>query len=459
VRTRPLESLPTIRAKLGSTIVFAVGMTVLLVVLMLGYALRESSHDSDRLHLLSVARRAAAGSITGPPLGDITFVTTLPDGTVVGGVKPPDFPHFSDDMVHIGISGSIEYASAPVVVDGRVDHVVYALQPAPARGFFGQVATTFRFLGKFWWQFLLTGTVASFVALLMARLLARGMTQPLRDMADAATRMQTGDYSVRVETKSRDEVGRLAQAFNQMSSELEHLEQSRRDLVANVSHELKTPITAIRAHLENLLDGVEQADPETLQVMLAQSERLGRLVEQLLDLSKLESGEVPLHREEVPLPSLVAQVISEIEVARPDRNVAVEAEIADDLPAVAADRERMHQVLFNLVDNAIRFTPDGGAVTISADRHNGSVEVHVSDTGAGIAPEHLPRLFERFYRVDTARSREDGGTGIGLAIARSVVEAHGGHIEAESELGRGSIFTFDLPVAPAGPAARNRRDL
>ncbi|MEA2521322.1 MAG: hypothetical protein QOI81_968, partial [Actinomycetota bacterium] len=187
MRTRPLESLPTIRAKLGSTIVFAVGMTVLLVVLMLGYALRESSHDSDRLHLLSVARRAAAGLITGPPQGDITFVTTLPDGTVVGGVKPPDFPHFSDDMVHIGISGSIEYASAPVVVDGKVDHVVYALQPAPSQGFFGKVATTFRFLGKFWWQFLLTGTVASFVALLMARLLARGMTQPLRDMADAAT--------------------------------------------------------------------------------------------------------------------------------------------------------------------------------------------------------------------------------------------------------------------------------
>ena len=123
--------------------------------------------------------------------------------------------------------------------------------------------------------------------------------------------------------------------------------------------------------------------------------------------------------------------------------------VADDLPPVDADRERVHQVLFNLVDNAVRFTPEGGEVAIEAHRHNGSVEVTVADTGVGIPSEHLPRLFERFYRVDSARAREDGGTGIGLAIARSVVEAHGGHIKAESEQGQGSVFTFDLPVAEA----------
>ena len=150
-----------------------------------------------------------------------------------------------------------------------------------------------------------------------------------------------------------------------MSAELENLETSRRDLVANVSHELKTPITAIRAHLENLLDGVEQPDPRTLEVMLAQSERLGRLVEQLLDLSRLESGEVPLHREDMQLAPVVAQVVSEIEVARPDRGVKLDRELPEDLPAIDADRERVHQVLFNLVDNAVRFTPSGGAVTVS----------------------------------------------------------------------------------------------
>jgi two-component system phosphate regulon sensor histidine kinase PhoR len=230
--------------------------------------------------------------------------------------------------------------------------------------------------------------------------------------------------------------------------------------VANVSHELKTPITAIRAHLENLLDGVEAPDAETLQVMLAQSERLGRLVEQLLDLSKLESGDVPLRRESVALAPLVSQVISEIEVASAGRDIELESDLADDLPQIEADSERMHQVIFNLVDNAVRFTPEGGAVRIMAERRNGSIEVRVADTGVGIPPEALPRLFERFYRVDPARSRDGGGTGIGLAIARSVVEAHGGTIRAESEPGKGSTFTFDVPIAPSAtdePTTTNGR--
>jgi signal transduction histidine kinase len=348
----PLDRLPTIRAKLGSVIVFAVGMTVLLSYVILGFVFK-----------------------------------------------------------------------------------VFAIR-------------------EHWWELLLTGAIAAALSLLMARWLARGMTQPLRDMAQAARRMQVGDYSQRVATSSIDEVGQLAHAFNRMSADLDQLERLRRDLVANVSHELKTPISALRAHLENLLDGVERPDPETLQVMLAQSERLGRLVEQLLDLSRLESGDVPLQREELALAPLVSEVLSEIRVARADRAVALERDLPADLPPVFADRERVHQVLFNLLDNAVRLTPSGGRVIVSADRHNGSVDVHVADTGPGIGPEHLPRLFERFYRVDPARSYIDGGTGIGLAIARSVVEAHGGRIWAESEPGKGSVFTFELPVATAAETRR-----
>jgi signal transduction histidine kinase len=455
VSSRPLERLPTIRAKLGSTIIFAVGMTVVLIFLILGYALRGSSQDTDRLTLLRVARRSAAGALTSTPSG-IEVIRTAPDGTPIASqVLPAPLPVFDDGMVHVGSTPEIEYASVPVVASGRVVELVYAVRAAPGRGVFARVGETFRFLTDFWWQFLLAGALAAGIALVVARWLARGMTQPLRDMAAAAHRMETGDYSTRVHTRSRDEVGQLATAFNRMSAELENLEQSRRDLVANVSHELKTPIAAIRAHLENLLDGVEQPEPRTIRVMLSQTERLGRLIEQLLELSRLESGELPLQREEIPLAPLVTQVLSEIEMARSDRGVAVESDLPNDLPSINADRERVHQVLFNLVDNAVRFTPAGGAVTVSAHRHNGSVEVKVADTGVGIPPEHLPRLFERFYRADPARSRGDGGTGIGLAIARSVVEAHGGHIRAESELGRGSVFTFDLPVAPA---AKNRRE-
>jgi signal transduction histidine kinase len=455
VSSRPLERLPTIRAKLGSTIIFAVGMTVILIFLILGYALRKSSQDTDRLTLLRVARRSAAGTLTSTPKG-ISVVRTTPDGaTVTSEDGETPLPLFTDGMVHVGSTSELEYAVVPFVRSGQVVELVYAVHAAPGEGVWARVGETFRFLTDFWWQFLLAGALAATIALVVARWLARGMTQPLRDMAAAAHGMETGDYSRRVHTRSRDEVGQLATAFNRMSSELQNLEQSRRDLLANVSHELKTPITAIRAHLENLLDGVEQPDPKTLQVMLTQSERLGRLIEQLLELSRLESGELPLLREETPLEPLVTQVLSEIEVARSDRGVIVESALPIDLPPVDADRERVHQVLFNLVDNAVRFTPAGGAVTVSAQRHNGSIEVRVADTGVGIPPEHLPRLFERFYRADPARSREDGGTGIGLAIARSVVEAHGGHIRAESELGEGSVFTFDLPVAIA---AKNRRE-
>jgi signal transduction histidine kinase len=305
------------------------------------------------------------------------------------------------------------------------------------------------------WELVLAGVIGAAIALVIARWVARGMTQPLRDMAQAAHRMETGDYSQRVTTQSRDEVGQLAVAFNRMSSELESLERLRRELIANVSHELKTPISALRAHLENLLDGVERPDPETLQIMLAQSERLGRLVDQLLDLSQLESGDVPLERGRVELAPLVAEVLSEIEVARPDRGVRLADAVPEDIPPVFADRERVHQVLFNLLDNAVRFTPAGGRVTVSASRHDGSVDVAVADTGPGISAEDLSRVFERFYRVDRSRSRDDGGTGIGLAIARSVVEAHGGRIWVESEPGRGSTFTFELPAA--APPTETRR--
>jgi len=278
-------------------------------------------------------------------------------------------------------------------------------------------------------------------------------------MAAAARKMEVGDFPARIETRSRDEVGQLATAFNRMSAELEVLERSRRDLVANVSHELKTPITAIRAHLENLADGIEQPDRETLQVMLGQTERLGRLVDQLLDLSRLESGEVPLHLEPMALSPVVTRVISEFSVGRAVTDVALHDDVAADL-FVEADAERIHQVLFNLVDNAVRFTPPGGEVTIAARRDGDRVRVQVIDTGVGVGSEHLPRLFERFYRADASRSRDDGGgTGIGLAIARSIVEGHGGRISAVSEPNRGTTFTFDLPGADDAMSVTDRRSV
>src|SRR5262245_12433554 len=451
---RPLERFQSIRAKLGSVIVLAVALTLLVSYLVIGFALRNSPRDSEAIDALALARSAANGQLGSIP-ADVSIVTRSPSGTITiqGASFSVNPPVFEDGVPHWGVVGRITYASVPTLDGGWVT----AMQPSPSRGTLGRMSATLGFLQSVWWQFLLAGIVAGLISLLIARWLARGMTQPLRDMAAAVRRMEVGDYTARVETRSRDEVGQLATAFNRMSAELELLERSRRDLVANVSHELKTPITAIRAHLENLADGIEQPDRDTMQVMLNQTERLGRLVDQLLDLSKLESGEVPLQLEPMSLAPAVEQVISEFSVGRAVTDISLRDDVPDDL-WVEADQERIHQVLFNLVDNAVRFTPPGGAVTIRAWRDEDRVQIELHDTGVGVAPEHLPRLFERFYRADPARSRDDGGgTGIGLAIARSIVEGHGGRITAASQPGNGATFTFDLPAAHAAVPATDRR--
>lgn len=315
------------------------------------------------------------------------------------------------------------------------------------------------FLRDAWWLLLLAGAIAGPAALILVRIFARGMTKPLRDMVAAAQTMSRGDYSRRVHTDARDEVGRLADAFNQMAGELESVERMRRELLANVSHELKTPIAAIRAHLENLLEGVEQPDPETLSIMLAQSERLSGLVEQILDLSRLESG-AAMTLEPVDLHHLAAQVIAEVAIARGGA-VRAENRIPPGSPPVRADGVRIHQVLFNLIDNAVRLTRAGGEVAVRLEQEGKHAMVVVEDRGPGIEAGKIPLVFERFYRADPSRSRSDGGAGLGLAIARSIVEAHGGRIGAEPRVGGGMRFWFTLPGAspatgsePVGPLLR-----
>jgi signal transduction histidine kinase len=462
---RPLDRLPSIRAKLGSVIVFAVAVTILIMYVAVGFALRRSERPSQLLTAQGEAN--AVGALAFDPLGAPVSARTLarqlqniqsptlvvdPRGNPLynKGFEPLP-PTLSIDRLldgsrstDSGRVGMQEYVGVPVTRKGSIVGAVYLTYRVEGGGILGAISATAHFVLSVWWQFLAAGAIAAFIALFLARILARGMTQPLRDMASAARRMARGDYGQRVRVRSRDEVGQLAEGFNRMASEMEGLERLRRDLVANVSHELKTPISAIRAHLENLHDGVEQPDHALLGLMVRQAERLSGLVDQLLELSRLESGDVPLKLEPVHVGPLVDQVASEIEVARSNRAIRLENLVAADLPPVQADRERIHQVLFNLLDNACRFSPAGGVVTVGAVRHNGSFEVTVEDRGPGIPEEHLSRVFERFYRVDPARSRDDGGTGIGLAIAKSVVEAHGGTIWAENRE-TGARFRFLLP--------------
>ena len=295
----------------------------------------------------------------------------------------------------------------------------------------------------------LVGLVAGTLALVMVQLLARGMTSPLREMARAATRMSRGDYSQRVTATSRDEVGELARAFNTMAGELAEIDRQRRDLIANVSHELRTPISAMQAVLENLVDGVEPPDPETLRTVLGQVERLGRLVAQLLDLSRLESGAAPMERRPFAVRPVLEQAVREQEVNvahDAGRPVHLALEVSPDELVADGDPERVHQVVANLVHNAVRHSPSGGTVTVSARGEPGRVRIEVSDQGPGIPDGEASRVFERFYRSDAARSSTDGGTGLGLAIARWVVDLHGGEIRAEPNRPTGCRMVVELPV-------------
>ncbi len=266
-----------------------------------------------------------------------------------------------------------------------------------------------------------SGIVAAVVAMVMVWFLSRGMTSPLREMADAASEMAKGNYERRVRSSSRDEVGELARAFNRMAADLAETDRVRRDLVANVSHELRTPITALQAVLENLVDGVSDPDPETFRTMLKQVERLGRLVKQLLDLSRLESGTVPLERTAFRVEPLLAHAVREQRLHAP----GIDVSIAVDTPDLTADGdpERVHQVVANLLENAVRHTPRGGVVEVCARRTRDTVVIEVVDEGPGI-PEaerdaHLRTLLPRrrgtarratAARVSASRSRNGSST-------------------------------------------------
>ena len=293
----------------------------------------------------------------------------------------------------------------------------------------------------------MTTLAAMVIALVSSQFLAHGITTPLREMTAAAQRMARGDYTRRVRASSRDEVGQLAEAFNRMADDLAAADRQRRDLIANVSHELRTPITALSAVLENLVDGVSQPDPKTLETALAQTERLGRLVSELLDISSIEAGAVPLDRGVFAIAPLFAEVVAEVEVmtAASGRGIRFRSEVAPATATVYADRARLHQVLLNLLDNAARHGPAGGEVRLRAHTVGGDLVIDVEDDGPGIPPAQRDRIFDRFTRGGRT---DGGGTGLGLAIARWVIDLHRGSIAVTDP---GSRIRVVLPATePTG---------
>ncbi|AXK31474.1 sensor histidine kinase [Streptomyces armeniacus] len=292
------------------------------------------------------------------------------------------------------------------------------------------------------------------VSLLITQFVAQSLTAPLDEMTDAARGMAQGDYTQRVRGGRRDEFGELAATFNQMAADLEAVDQHRKELVANVSHELRTPIAALRAVLENVVDGVSDADPETMRTALQQTQRLGRLVEHLLDLSRLDSGVVPLHARRFEVWPYLAGVLKEANMSKGQGHARTDVHLHLDVSppelTAHADAERLHQVVANLIDNAVKHSPPHGRVTVRARGGSApeSLEVEVLDEGPGIPESQRHRVFERFSRTKGPGGAQsgsgDGGTGLGLAIARWAVDLHGGRIRV-AESPRGCRIQVMLP--------------
>lgn len=293
------------------------------------------------------------------------------------------------------------------------------------------------------WSVLLGGGAAGGISYL----LSRRIVHPLTRMEGITQRFAAGDWAARVPPSDIPELHRLGHSFNRMASELEQVEQQRRELVSDLSHELRTPLTIVRGYLEALSDHKLPAAPETYERLIRETQRLQRLVEDLQELSKLEAGYLPVQRHTLDLPPLIQQVTQRFrdqQLGSEDPQIVVE--IAPDLPAVEADSARTEQILVNLLSNALQYT-DTGKITVKAWHQEHQVWLAVQDTGIGIAEPDLPHVFERFWRADRSRSRRSGGTGVGLAICKRLVELQGGEIYATSRINQGSTFRFWLPKA------------
>jgi histidine kinase len=295
---------------------------------------------------------------------------------------------------------------------------------------------------------------ATLAAVIVSWFVSRQVVTPLQRMMQASQRIAEGHYEERVQVPGNiqrdelDELAQLALRFNQMAAKLDQTETMRRQLIGDVAHELRTPLTVIKGTMEGLMDGILPAEGETYQQVHQEADRLQRLVADLQELSRVESGTVPLNLRLVDVDGLVKTVTDRLGRLLEDKGVHLSTDLPDHLPALMGDEDRLIQVLVNVVGNALKYTPAGGRVDISARQQGRMLILTVKDTGIGISAEQLPHLFTRFYRVDTSRARASGGSGIGLTIAKSIVEAHGGKIWVESEgEGKGSTFFISMPVS------------
>jgi len=340
----------------------------------------------------------------------------------------------------------IQHGTAIQVDDKTVGYLIFSPPPfeenSPERNFLNRTT-----------QLLIYSALAAFaIALLLGVLLSRSLTSPIRELTQATHAISQGELSQQVLIHSNDELGELGKAFNKMSTELSRSVNVRRQMTADIAHELRTPLSLILGHAEAVHDGVLPPTRENFEIIREEAARLEHLVDDLRTLSLADAGELSIHPQTVEPERLLREVASLYQVQAQRKNITLDVEIASHLATLEVDPGRMTQVLTNILDNALRHTPEGGRIVLSAKEVNDKrsspadrVELAVQDSGPGLNAEDLDRIFERFYRTDA--SRHAGGSGLGLAIARSIVQAHGGQVSAETEARKGLKIIVSLPKA------------
>ena len=328
------------------------------------------------------------------------------------------------------------------------------MEPGRMPGMEGMMDSVGRAFGlTLLYSLFVAGAVAAGASAVFSVLVSRRIADPLRRLAAATRRIAGGRYDERVPVGEADELGTFSESFNSMAASLEAAEERRLELIGDVSHELRTPLSTLQGYMEGLKEGVIEPSEEMWVLLYGEAERMRRLVDDLRQLSRAEAGRIELEKAEVPPEEVVQIAVERMLPLFEEKGVKLRGAASPNLPPVLADADRAVQVLTNLLGNALRHTPAGGRVAVETEADEDEVIFGVGDTGEGIASEHLPHLFERFYRVEKSRSREGGGSGVGLAISRALVEAMGGRIWAESPgLGKGATFTFTLPISRLDPS-------
>lgn len=310
-----------------------------------------------------------------------------------------------------------------------------------------------RFLDRLQSLLIVGAALAVGLGLIIGAILSRSLTAPLQRLADAARAVGSGDLSQQLKVEGSTEIAKVGQAFNEMTTALEEAEKLRQNLMADVAHELRTPLSVLQGNLRALLDDIYPLEKIEITRLYDETRLLSRLVDDLRELAQAEAGQLGLNLQSTEIGEVIRVAVANFEPAAEAKEIHLIAEIANGLSPVLADPDRLAQVLRNLLINALRHTPPGGHISVSAVKTGDVVETAVTDDGEGIAPDDLPHVFDRFWRAEPSRSRAEGGAGLGLAIVKAIVEAHGGQVSAASdELGRGSTFGFTLPPAAYGDA-------